>query len=527
MPQFESLEHHIEIERKIIHLMLSYRDAIDEILDDNITDAFFDEKHQLLVNAIFQEYVSSGHKRLLSRPAYQSVVIITKRQQSPKRVDEKPIDIPTSLKVFDQCSIGEDAELDDLGQLKKELVESYVDRRAKTIIDEYWTDRTKRGSVRASRSLVDKMSASLDLTETRESVFCTLSDLKTEYLDQLKALRDNPEQIIECNIPEIDRALNVGFRPGHLTLFAGDVGSHKSNMMMNVALNLYEAGHNVLFVPLEMSRIDLANRVIANRVHIPVTKLSHPHDLLDDEVKRIEESKVWLEHNHRFAILDVSERTSVDSLKRQIEKHAIYFKPQVVIIDYIALMEMDTRTRNDLAIGEILKNLRFMGRKYGFHIISAAQIGRAALTKIRQEGFDAARPDSTALRGSHEYSADADTIIALFTEPEEPSRLRIYILKARHGRAGKMENLHLDAEYCNIYSGEVMPDAACTDTGDPMEGDKFLNEPAAKAAAVIHSDEEWAHAPLDLDDPEPTPVQDVNALADGQPPPDDLLNRIG
>jgi hypothetical protein len=123
------------------------------------------------------------------------------------------------------------------------------------------------------------------------------------------------------------------------------------------------------------------------------------------------------------------------------------------VIDYVSIMKRPRADRDDLAIGEILKDLRVLGRRYGFHIISAAQIGRKTLNEIRKEGFDAAKPDSTSLRGSHEYSADADTIFALFPSLDEDNKLKIYAIKTRHSRKmGHSKELMLEASKCRIYS---------------------------------------------------------------------------
>jgi replicative DNA helicase len=318
----------------------------------------------------------------------------------------------------------------------------------------------------------------------------------------------------------------------------GGLITHNTNTMMNIGLNIYEKGHNVLFVPLEMNRIDLAGRIVSNRAKIEFNKMAHPRLLSDEELLRIKEAKVWLNQNHKFAILDVSERTSVESLRRQIEKHAIYFKPDLVVIDYIALMEVDKAQRNDLAIGEILKNLRFMGRRYGFHIMSAAQIGRAALMKIREEGFEAARPDSTALRGSHEYSADSDSIFALFPNPEETNKLKVFCIKARWGKSGGTYHLTIHPSYCQIYSEKGTKDIATESFEKSGVDIQELNIPASQVHAEMLPDLEWAHADIGeqkVDDLGLLATSEVKAPADdfgelGKAAPqsdDDLLNMIG
>lgn len=441
----KAIDQHIENEQKIIHLMLRYRDVVDEMLDNTILSDFFYPNHQPLIDAIYREFYSSESKRLLTRESYRQMLL------------EENIggDMALNLSVYDRCLLGVNAHPNDLGHLKKRLIEGYVGRKSYGYIKEFTTAVKQRGYTKAARDLADNLESSLTIADTRKTIFATLPELKDEYLQDLDARKEDKTKIIRCNFPELDNAITVGFRPMHLTLFVADVGSHKTNLMLNVALEIFEQGYNVLFIPLEMDRFDLVNRIVANRTGVPFTRLVRPGALTTDDRKKIEEAKFWLEKKNHFCILDADERTSVSSLKREIEKRAFAFKPQVVIIDYIANLKPDIRfgQRNDLEIGEILKSLRFLGKRYGFHIISAAQMGRAAIKSLREGKEEAI--DSTAVHGSHQYSADSDTIFALTRRKDEPDRLNVIVIKARYGPSGDRKELRVDPETCRIYSTEM------------------------------------------------------------------------
>ncbi len=481
-------EHHIETEQRVIHLMLKSREVIDEMLDGGFSSDFFDPAHQLLVDAIYQEYVSSNHKRLLAREGYRQTLV------------EQGVggDTHLNLTIFDKCFIKAYARPDDLGYLKKRLVEGFMGRKAYLYLKDFRTEVKKSGFLIAARNLQDRLQAALGITETRRSVFTDMACIKDEFIEQLEERSKNPSIRVECGIPEIDTPINVGFRPQHLTLVVADVGHHKTNLMLNMALNIYEREHSILFIPLEMSRFDLMNRIIANRANIHFDKLARPESLSDDEWKRIRECTVWLEKQHKFSILDVDDQPSVSSLKREIEKRAFVFKPEVVIIDYIAAMKPDVRfgSRNDLEIGEILKSLRFLGKKYGFHTISAAQMGRAAIKALREGKEEAV--DSTSIHGSHQYSADSDTIFALLKVRGEPDKIRGIVIKARHGPSGQSFELRVDPSHCRISS----TDAQLSILTEATDFESDLNAPPEEVAETLEK-EESSHiefAGLDLGD---------------------------
>lgn len=435
------VNHNLDIERKIIHLMLSYLDVVNEMCDSGFAIDYFSHEHQPLVRAIYKEYLDSNHKRLLTRLSYRNHLIGTGMIKNNAYI---------AVQVHDKCYHGTDADFNDFGVLKKQLIEYFVATQSHICLSEYSKDCKSAGFVSAAKNLVNKMQSVVSLTETRKSFYASGADLKEEYLQNLDMFRKNPELAIRCGIEEIDNSITVGFRPQHLTLFVADVGSYKTTIMINVALNLADNGHGVLFIPLEMNRFDLMHRIVANRVGIDVSLLSNPDQLSDEQIELIQQSEMWVKSQKYFHILDADERTSVSTLKHEIEAKAMTFKPKVVIIDYVDNLESDSRYgQRYIEIGEILKSLRFLGKQYGFHIISAAQMNRSAIKAWKSGNEDAM--DSTAIYGSHQYSADSDTIFAI-TKMKDEDKIKLYTIKARHGPSGQTRELRVDPARCQITS---------------------------------------------------------------------------
>ncbi len=469
----KNIEHHIDTERKIIHLMLKSHSAIEDMLEAGFSSDFFDSTHKPLVDAIFQEYLSNNSKRLLTRESYRQVIV---------ELDQK--NLMPMITIYDKCSVGVHADTDDLGYLTKRLSEGFMGKEIYQYLEEFRRTSKKKGFVVAGRNLADKIQQAVGLVDTRRSVFASLSETYDEYIKDLKMKAENPETIIRCGISEIDDAINVGFLPMNLTLFIADVGGHKTNAMLNVALNIYEAGHSVLFIPLEMHRFSLANRIMANKANVHYSKLARPEMLTPDEWERIEQHEIWKEQSgKKFCILDADERTSVGSLKREIDKYAFVFKPKVVIIDYIANLQPEVRFagRNDLEIGEILKSLRFLGKKYGFHTISAAQMSRAAIKLLREGKSDTV--DSTSIGGSHQYAADADTIFALTPVSGEDDKIRLIVIKSRYGPKASNLELKVEAPFCRITSTNPMMSM----TSDPGALESDLSIPTA---TIVEAEEQ-------------------------------------
>ena len=119
-------------------------------------------------------------------------------------------------------------------------------------------------------------------------------------------------------------------------------------------------------------------------------------------------------------------------------KHIEIFSPKLVVIDYVANLEADKNRygRNDLEIGDMLKSMRRSGKDLDFAILTAAQLGREALKRIRKTGSNKEKTsiNSEDIRGSHEYSADADNIYAQLKSTSQPNELLdLYCVKSRNG----------------------------------------------------------------------------------------------
>jgi len=493
------VEHHLEVERKIIHLMLNHLPVISEMIEGGFSPDFFDADHRPIVDAIYREHSESGHKRLLTRTGYQNYLI------------EKGItkgNVYVAVQLHDKCFVGTDADADDLGSLKKQLTEAFIARKSQAYLADFADTCKSKGYLEAAADLSERLRAAVSLTETRRIFYGAGADIKDEYMENLAELKKHPELAIRCGMGAVDDPVNVGFRPQHLTLFVADVGGHKTNMMLNIGLRLAENGHGVLFIPLEMNRLDLMNRIVANRVGIDMTLLANPDKLDDKHFEMISQSDMWEKSQQYFHILDADERTSVLTLKHEIENKAAQFKPKVVIIDYVDNLEVDRSSKygqRHIEIGEILKALRFLGKKYGFHVISAAQMNRAAI-KAWREGKEEAI-DSTAIHGSHQYSADSDTIFGILKVKDEPNRIKLHVIKARHGPQGQTYDLNVDPAHCLITSVsevENMLGGTEFDTDDIVDTpEKAIEEKIEEAKESMGIDFAGAlDDQPDLDDPE-------------------------
>jgi len=156
----------------------------------------------------------------------------------------------------------------------------------------------------------------------------------------------------------------------------------------------------------------------------------------------------------RIVNVGQSKKIKLSQLERYIEENQHEFKPQIVIIDYLTMVGAETprMDRRDLELGEICEYMRSMGEQMGLHVITAAQLRRAAIERIRKYGDET--PEKAGLStddisDSNQIPATADTVFVLWPMPGE--KLKLMCVKARHSQLdAEGVELFVDHDYCMI-----------------------------------------------------------------------------
>jgi len=360
-------------------------------------------------------------------------------------------------------------------------------------------------------------------------------------------MKHNPEKYMgcRCGIEKIDTR-TTGFKPGQLTVFVGRHGGYKTTTMTNVFHGLLVNGYNVLYASLEMEEDLLMAKVLCRHSRkISWSKMfqgriSEPEDwALRDEAMKMaankalpdEERKEWrkkleklndvlsnvekgkeeillleearkeieaMPNKGKIARVGQSDKIKVGLLERWIEERIDVWQPDVVIVDYLALVASDESfvDRRDLEVGEVCKKFRAMGSRLGFHVVTAAQYKRGAIERIRKYGFsnpEKAMLGTDDIAESNQIGADADTIFMLWPE-DGGNRLRVFVPKARHAGTNieSFDVLQVDQDHCTIADdiGDTREISDTISLDEAMGLAKDLGEGKTLAPKIPDADEE-------------------------------------
>ena len=421
----------VKTEEEFIYILLHNKNYVNEFLDSNLVIEHFNEEYQFILNCIIDSYDLNV---LLTREAFKEKI----------KIFTSPKDRIAQEMRFNTCYVSK-TSFDNFPVLTNKIFDYNIDNSVNNGL-KYFGDNFKKNKITAINNLVDRFQNILySSTPIGEKLY--YNDVRVLSKDNIQYIRDvrdgkiKEKERILTGIKEIDDTMVTGLERGTLTLFCSDVGHFKSSIMMNIGLNVWESGHNVLFIPLEMDKDQIWKRMISRDSRVPCELITKDIKGLTNAnfEKIINLEKKWGERKSQFYLMQEPERTTVENIRRHIERHINIFKPELVVIDYVANLEAHTKRygRNDLEIGDMLKQMRHMGKISGFAVISAAQLGREFLKKLRVAG---ANRDKTAvhsedIRGSHEYSADADCIYAQMKSVSQPDELLdIFCVKTRSGK---------------------------------------------------------------------------------------------
>jgi len=422
----------LQNERELIYLLLHRRDALDSFYDCSLAVANFSEENQPIVFSILESYDIDGV--LLTRKSFKDKI---RKYRSPK-------DRIAHELAFNSCYAAK-SSMNDFPLLVNKIIEQNVKESITKSLEVFTVNSSSKGDIPAIKQLINDCEKILDsvITSGEKAYFediRVLSKERVQYLKDVVAGKIKEDPIILSGIREIDYAMMTGFEKGTLTLICADVGAYKSSMMLNIALNVWKNKFDVLFVPLEMHRDQMWRRACAREARVRSEIITRNiKGLKPEEIEKIDKMNgTWDSYPSKFYMMEEPGNTTVTKIQRQIENHINIIKPKLVVIDYVANLEAHKNRygRNDLEIGDMLKTMRQMGKDLNFAVLSAAQLGREALKRIRNLGAnrDKATINSEDIRGSHEYAADADNIFAQLKSTSQPNELLdLFCVKSRNG----------------------------------------------------------------------------------------------
>ncbi len=204
--------------------------------------------------------------------------------------------------------------------------------------------------------------------------------------------------------------MTCGWQKSDLVIIAGRPAMGKTAFALSLAKNIaVDQKIPMAFFSLEMTSVQLANRLMANNCQIEGHKLMSgqlKHDdweRLDKHLNSLLDAPLYVDDTEGISVMEL--RTKI---RRLIKEHHI----ELVMVDYLQLMTASGMRYNNRQeeISLISRALKGMAKEFNIPVIALSQLNRGVDTR---EGPEGKRPRLSDLRESGAIEQDADMVIFL------------------------------------------------------------------------------------------------------------------
>jgi len=218
-------------------------------------------------------------------------------------------------------------------------------------------------------------------------------------LIQKAAARTDGLSGLESGFTKLDK-MTSGWQNSDLIIIAARPAMGKTAFVLSMAKNIAVDYRNpVALFSLEMSNVQLVNRLIANVCEIPSEKIksgqlaNYEWQQLDYKLKNLMDAPLYVDDTPSLSVFEL--RTKA---RRLVREHGV----RIIIIDYLQLMNasgMAFGSRQE-EVSTISRSLKGLAKELSIPIIALSQLNRGVESR---EGIDGKRPQLSDLResGSH------------------------------------------------------------------------------------------------------------------------------
>jgi replicative DNA helicase len=205
--------------------------------------------------------------------------------------------------------------------------------------------------------------------------------------------------------------LTGGLHPGEFIVLAARPSMGKTALATNIAENVAILSRvPVLFVSLEMARLELAQRLLCSQGSIDGSKFRSGF-ISADEREKLMEASGKLSQSPLF-IDDTPSRTvsEIAACARRLKRKE---KLGLIVIDYLQLVQPDDpRDPRQEQVAKMARRLKGLARELNVPIICLAQLNR----QVEASGKEEHRPRLSHLRESGAIEQDADVVMFVHRE---------------------------------------------------------------------------------------------------------------
>lgn len=412
--------HSLEAEKSVLGAILRAAGAVDEVADALNPEDFYVPAHQIVFRAVAELYNA-----------------------------RQPIDAVTLSDVLQRSG-----DLERIGGalFLSDLLDSVPSAANVEYYAEVVIEHASRRAMMLAGTEINQLATSLHIEvnvmlDTAEQKVLAVAEQRlgdglelvggqfNPVLEKLEELQANGSAItgVATGLVDLDKKL-AGLQKGNLVVIAGRTSMGKSALATAIATHVGLKYGPVALFSLEMSRREVAQRILCSYGSINSLKL---------KTGQMEE-KSWGDLTQAAGDLyklplfvDEAAGTSVMEMRAKCRRLQRTPGLELVIVDYLQLMQGRHKPENrQTEIAEISRSLKGLAQELDLPVIAVSQLNRQLETRTDK------RPQLSDLRESGAIEQDADVVILIHRderyndESKERGMADLIIAKHRSGPTG-------------------------------------------------------------------------------------------
>ena len=268
-----------------------------------------------------------------------------------------------------------------------------------------------------------------------------VGDVVRRVYKEIKERMDTGESVygVRSGFRDLDDKMS-GFRKGNLIILAARPAMGQTALALNIAANAaLRHNHAVVLFSLEMSKEELAHRLLASESRIDSTRLREGRLSGSDMTEFLNAVKPYLEAK---IVVDDTPALSVFEMRARCRRLKKEGKCDLILIDYLQLARGGTNTPSrEQEISEISRMLKAIAKELDVPVIALSQLNRG----VESRSGDNKRPQLSDLRESGAIEQDADVVLFIYRDEyynpntKDKGIAEIIIGKQRSGPTGTVK----------------------------------------------------------------------------------------
>lgn len=407
-----------ELEEAVLGALMIEKDAYSLVSEILRPESFYEHRHQLIYAAITDLAINQ-----------KPVDILTVKEQLSKRGELEEVGGPfyitqLSSKVASSAHIEYHARIIAQKALARELITFTSNIQSKAFDESLDVDDLMQ-EAEGKLFEISQQNMKKDYTQINPVID------EAYKLIQKAAARTDGLSGLESGFTKLDK-MTSGWQNSDLIIIAARPAMGKTAFVLSMAKNIAVNFRNpVALFSLEMSNVQLVNRLISNVCEIPSEKIksgqlaTYEWQQLDYKLKDLLDAPLYVDDTPSLSVFEL--RTKA---RRLVREHDV----KLIIIDYLQLMNasgMSYGNRQE-EVSTISRSLKGLAKELNIPIIALSQLNRSVENR---EGIDGKRPQLSDLRESGAIEQDADIVCFI----HRPEYYKIYEDEYKRDMRGKAE----------------------------------------------------------------------------------------